>query len=140
MTIDKPNDGCPLPEALRRMLLEASERPEDQPQKHKDLGDGRHLVWTQFVPEPGRYYPPTLTRIRETVIVVETEASLKAGTSIPLLHDLAPWKKAAEGRFIVVYYPRTATPDRLCGLTPEATRLPVKDMIVEYEKGVLEAC
>lgn len=126
-----------LPERLAKLLASASERPEDRPQKYKDLEDGRFLVWTQFQPEPGRFYPKFQRLIKETVILIETEESLRSGRSAPLLTELGAWKGAAEGRFLVVYYPRAATPDLLCGLTPEATRLPAKDMIVEYDPALL---
>lgn len=134
------NDGrtlTALPPGLAKLLATASERPEDRPQKFKDLGDGRYLVWTQFQPEPGRFYPKFQRLIQETVILVETAESLRTGSSAPLLEELGAWKAAAEGRFLVVYYPRAVTPDLLCGLTPEATRLPAKDMIVEYDPALL---
>lgn len=121
-----------LPAKLKALLAAASERPEDIPQKYKDLGDGRYLVWTQFVPQPGKFYPLNLRRIQSTVILIETAESLLDGRSVALLNELGQWKKAAEGRFLVVYYPRVAIPNRLCGLTPEATRLPAKDLIVEF--------
>lgn len=134
-----PNAGAAerLPAKLLELLASASERPEDRPHKFKDLGDGRFLIWTQFQPEPGRFYPKFQRLIQQTVILVETADSLQAGTSAELLQDLGQWKAGDEGRFLVVYYPKAATPDRLCGLTPEATRLPAKDMIVEYDPALL---
>lgn len=124
-----------LPAKLQALLAAASERPEDIPQKYKDLGDGRYLVWTQFTPEPGKFYPLNQRRIQSTVILIETAESLLDRRSVPLLNQLGQWKKAAEGRFLVVYYPRVTIPNRLCGLRPEATRLPAKDLIVEVVGG-----
>lgn len=136
-SLTAPQSGDPLPPAVHKLLAAMSERPEDRLQKAKDLGDGRYLLWTQFHPEPGRFYPRNQLLIQQTIILVETAASLKAGASADLLRDLGAWKAAEEGRFLVVYYPKAATPERLCGLTPEATRLPGKDMIVEYDPALL---
>lgn len=123
----------PLKEADAVAIIQrASERPEDRVVKTKELPGGRWLVWTQFHPEPGRHYTRWQLLIRETVALIETKATLLDRRSVDVLKDLEAWKKRGEGRWVVLYYPRDQS-ELLCGLLPQATQMPGKDHIVEYD-------
>lgn len=114
------------------IVQRATERPEERVLKTKALTGGRWLIWTQFHPEPGRYYTRWQRLITETVSVIETRQTLLDRTSVDVLKRLAMWRALKEGRWVALYYPRDQS-ELVCGLLPEATRMPGKDQIVEYE-------
>lgn len=123
----------PLTEAEAIAIVRgATERPEDRVIKTKPLNGGRWLVWTQFHPQQGFYYARWQRLITETVSVIETRETLLDRRSADVLKELAAWRSRKEGRWVALYYPRDQS-ELVCGLLPEATRMPGKDQIVEYE-------